>query len=102
MHFRSVCAGLFVVCVLGLPTGARAQTTVTLDSSSNTADTAIRGGTFAATNFDGDLLVTRASSDPTYVRRTLMNFDTSTTIPAGARIESATLAITVHWGGSDS
>ena len=99
MPLRSLYAGVLLVCISAT---AHAQTTVTLDTGSTSADTVIRGGTFAATNFDGDLLVTRSSSDPTYDRRSLMDFDTSTTIPAGATIQSATLTVTVHWGGTDS
>jgi hypothetical protein len=45
------------------------------------------------------LLVTKLSSDATYVRRVLLDFDTETTIPAGSAIQSATLTLTVHSGG---
>ena len=81
---------------------AAAQTTVTISGSPRVQDTAIRGGTFAATNFDGDLLVTRISSDATYIRRSLLDFDTESTIPAGSAIQSATLTVTVHWGGAQA
>ena len=63
------------------------------------SDTTIRGGTYAATNFDADLLVTRASSDPTFVRKALLDFDLAGAVPAGSVVQSATLTVTVHWGG---
>ena len=63
------------------------------------SDTTIRGGTYAHTNFDADLLVTRASSDPTYVRKALLDFDLAGAVPAGSVVQSATLTVTVHWGG---
>jgi hypothetical protein len=98
MHVRALVTGLWM---LGAAAAADAQTTVILNTPSRVGGTAIRGGSYAATNFNGDLLVTRLSSDPTYVRRTLLDFDTETTIPAGATIQSATLTVTVHWGGVD-
>ena len=64
------------------------------------ADTTIRGGTYASTNFDGDLLVTRASSDPTFVRKALLDFDLTGAIPSGSVVQSAALTMTVHWGGA--
>jgi len=64
------------------------------------ADTTIRGGTYASTNFDADLLVTRASSDPTFVRKSLLDFDLTGAIPSGSVVQSATLTMTVHWGGA--
>jgi len=63
-------------------------------------DTTIRGGTYADTNFDADLLVTRASSDATYVRKALLDFDLAGAIPSGTVVQSATLTMTVHWGGA--
>ncbi len=89
-----------VVCVSSFTSAASvadAQTTVTLNTASHVADTAIRGGSYAATNFDGRILFTRASSNPQYQRRSLFDFDTETTIPAGASVRSATLTVTVHW-----
>lgn len=79
-----------------------AQTALTITSSARVQDTTIRGGSYAAINFSSDWLVTRASSDPTYARRTLLDIDTSSTIPAGSAIQSATLTLTVHWGGADA
>jgi hypothetical protein len=79
---------------------AHAQTTITLNTASQAAGTSIRGGPYAAVNFNGDLLATKASTNPTYVRRALLDFDTETTVPAGATIDSATLTLTVHSGGA--
>src|SRR5262245_27963116 len=81
---------------------ATAQTTVTLNNPPAAAGTTIRGGAYAAVNFNGTLLVTKASGDPTYVRRALLDFDSDTTIPTGATIESATLTLTVHSGGASA
>src|SRR5919199_4872914 len=92
---------LFVVCLLAVASLASAQSSVTLNTSARASDTTIRGGSFAATNFGGSLLVTRASSNAAYVRRSLIDFDTQTTVPAGATIQSATLTVTVHAGGID-
>jgi hypothetical protein len=97
MNVRVLFAGL---CLVGAAVTAEAQTTVTLNTPAHVKDVAIRGGSYAATNFEGDLLVTRASSNPTYVRRALFDFDTETTIPAGATIQSAIVTVTVHWGGA--
>jgi acid phosphatase len=65
-------------------------------------DTTIRGGSYAAVNFDRERLVTRASSDPTYVRRALMDFDITTSVPSGANVQSATLTLTVYGGGASA
>jgi acid phosphatase len=62
-------------------------------------DATIRGGPYAATNDNGPLLVTRLSSNAEFTRRALLDFDTQSTIPAGATITSAKLTLTVHWGG---
>ena len=99
---RTTWNAIAVVTALLACRTAAAQTTVTISGSPGVQDTTIRGGTFAATNFDGGLLVTRVSSDPTYVRRALLDFDTGSTIPAGSAIQSATLTVTVHWGGAQA
>jgi hypothetical protein len=77
----------------------RQQTTVTLNSAALAADTAIRGGSYASMNFDGGVLVTRVSDNPDLIRRSLLNFDTDSTVPARAAIQSAILSVTVKWGG---
>lgn len=91
-------AAAAAACALTFP--LTAQTTLAISGASRVQDTAIRGGNYANVNFDGELLVTRASSDLTYVRRALLDFDTASTIPAGTTIQSATLTVTVHWGGA--
>src|SRR3954464_3952420 len=99
---RSLCvpvvlfAGLFVAAPL------RAQTTLTLSApSTQETDTTIRGGTYAATNYAHQPLVTKAHTDASLVRRALLKFDTENTIPAGTTITSARLTMTVTGGGSD-
>jgi endonuclease/exonuclease/phosphatase family metal-dependent hydrolase len=78
---------------------ASAQTTVTLNQNdSRVTDTTIRNGSYANTNYDGQVLLTRASNDPDWERRTLVKFDTQNSIPAGATIASATLTLTVRSG----
>jgi hypothetical protein len=80
-----------------------ASTAVTIRlPQAGAGDTTIRGGSFAAVNFDTDWLVTRASSDPQYVRRALLDFDLTTAVPAGSTIDSASLTLTVHLGGADA
>jgi endonuclease/exonuclease/phosphatase family metal-dependent hydrolase len=65
-------------------------------------DATIRGGSYANTRHGSDaLLATRASADGSYVRRAALTFDTETTIPAGATIQSATLVLTVRGGNSE-
>jgi endonuclease/exonuclease/phosphatase family metal-dependent hydrolase len=81
---------------------AFAQTTVTLHEPSSRAWSAtIRGGTYSSKNLR-TILETRASSDPEYLRRALLKFDTENTIPAGKSITSAILTMTVKAGSGDS
>jgi endonuclease/exonuclease/phosphatase family metal-dependent hydrolase len=75
--------------------GAYAQT-VTLPAYE---DTTLQGGAYENTNFGNGDLVTRASSDATWVRRGLLKFDTHN-IPEGATVTSATLTLTVKGGNS--
>ncbi len=79
---------------------AFAQTTANLTV---VKDATLRGGSYASTKSGSDpLLVTRASSDPTYARRAALTFDTDSTIPAGATIQSATLVLTVRGGNAET
>ena len=89
-------------CVLALVVGNASETTVALSGPTQVTDVAIRGGSFAATNFDGDLLVTRASSSLVYLRRSLVDINIGTAVPAGNVVATATLKLTVHWGGAAS
>jgi endonuclease/exonuclease/phosphatase family metal-dependent hydrolase len=85
-----------VLAVLAAPSLADAQTTVVLDApGTDVVDTTIRGGSYASTNFDDDVLVTRSSIYDENTRRALLKFDTDSRIPARARIESATLTLTI-------
>jgi endonuclease/exonuclease/phosphatase family metal-dependent hydrolase len=85
--------------LLTMATAASAQT-ITLNQSNATT---LRGGTYASSNFGNEpVLETRASGDPTYVRRGLLKFDTQTLVPAGASIASARLTITMAGGNSES
>jgi endonuclease/exonuclease/phosphatase family metal-dependent hydrolase len=66
-------------------------------------DSTIRGGSYATTKHGSDaMLATRASSDATYVRRAALTFDTETTIPDNATIQSATLVLTVRGGNAET
>ncbi len=87
-------------CVLALLVGNASETTIALSGSTHVTDVAIRGESFAATNFDGDLLVTRASSSLDYVRRSLVDINIGNAVPPGNIVATATLKLTVHWGGA--
>jgi endonuclease/exonuclease/phosphatase family metal-dependent hydrolase len=77
---------------------AEAQSTVSL---SVMKDATLRAGSYANTAHGGEaLLVTRASDDPTYVRRAALTFDTESTVPDNAAIRSATLVLTVRGGNA--
>ncbi len=79
---------------------AAAQTTIVLNQAgSEVTDTTLRSGAYANTNFDNYPLITRRSAtEPDWERRALLKFDTETHVPAGARITSATLTLTVKKG----
>src|SRR5512134_3200435 len=87
----------FVALALATPAFAQtANLTVAKDST-------IRGGSYSTTRHGSDtILVTRASSDATYVRRAALTFDTETTIPDSTTIQSATLVLTVSGGNSET
>ena len=99
--FNRLCIALLWLMLAQAP--AAAQTTVTLAAPGTelTDDVTIRGGGYAGVNFStDDSLVTKTSGDISNVRRVLMKFDTSNTIPAGATIASATLTLTLKSAGS--
>jgi endonuclease/exonuclease/phosphatase family metal-dependent hydrolase len=93
------------LAILALVSGSAAvsaQTTVTLQEPRTHAWYAtVRGGTYANTNLS-TILETRSSTDPEYLRRALLKFDTQNTIPAGASITSAILTVTVKQGSADA
>jgi len=94
---RLSAAALLLTAAVAAPVAAQ---TLTLSESNATV---LRGGSYANTNLSSDvLLVTRASGDPTYVRRVVMKFDTQTGIPLGNSIASATLTVTVAGGNAES
>ena len=92
-------SALCVVCSVSF---AHAQSTLVLNTSTTVRDTTIRGGIYAATNFEGGILVTKLSSNLDFVRRALLNFDTESTLPRGAPIQSARLTLTVRSGGAEA
>jgi endonuclease/exonuclease/phosphatase family metal-dependent hydrolase len=98
-----VAAALGVAILLGGAT-ARAQTTVMLNApGTQVTDTMIQAGIYATRNFNGsETLATRASTNPDYLRRALLKFDTQSTLAAGSTITSAILTLTVKSGGTDS
>lgn len=62
-------------------------------------DATLRPGIYEDVNFGNQtFLETKSSTDLDKVRRTLLKFDTHQTIPAGSRINSATLTLTVKSG----
>jgi endonuclease/exonuclease/phosphatase family metal-dependent hydrolase len=78
---------------------AAAQTTVVLNQPApQVSDTTIRNGAYRNTNYDNEVLITRASLDPDWDRRVLLKFDTSSTIPENATVTSAILTLTVKSG----
>jgi endonuclease/exonuclease/phosphatase family metal-dependent hydrolase len=91
----------FVTAAMALTVSAPAfAQTVNLTVSK---DSTIRGGSYANTRHGSDaLLVTRASANPTYIRRSALTFDTERTVPAGATIQSATLVLTVRGGNAET
>jgi phosphatidylinositol-3-phosphatase len=86
-------------CVLAIAVAHASETTVALSGAAAVADVAIRGGSFAATNAEGGLLVTRNSSSLDYVRRSLLDINIGAAVPTGNVVANATLKLTVHWGG---
>ena len=84
---------------------ALAQTTLVLDEpgAEFTDDTTIRGGGYAGVNYGSSgELVTKTASDSNNVRRILLKIDTANTIPAGTKISSAVLTLTLKSAGAAS
>jgi endonuclease/exonuclease/phosphatase family metal-dependent hydrolase len=94
-----------LLALTGLPAGAAAQTTKVLSApgSELTDDTTIRGGGYSDVNYSTDTtLSTKTSGDVSNVRRVLLKFDTSNTIPAGASVSKAVLTLTLQSAGAAS
>ena len=86
-----------------VPAMAQAQTTVFLDApNTESIDTTIQGGASATKNYGTQVLMTRASDNLDYARRALLKFDTESTIPAKAVIQSAKLTLTVKGGNAET
>jgi hypothetical protein len=83
---------------------AGAQSTLTLKTpATEVTDTMVQAGSFANTNFGAsEVLATRASTNADYLRRALLKFDTQSTMPADATVQSATLTVTVKLGGAEA
>jgi endonuclease/exonuclease/phosphatase family metal-dependent hydrolase len=90
--------------LFGSPATAGAQTTVTLNApGTQVTDVMVQAGASANLNFNNsDMFATRASTNPDYLRRGLLKFDTQNTIPAGSQIQSAVLTLTVKTAGTDA
>ena len=84
--------------------GADAQTTLVLNApGTQVTDATIQGGLSATINAStADMIATRASTNPDYLRRALLAFDTATTLPSDATLRSATLTLTVKTAGTDA
>ena len=80
--------------------GKSAQTLSLAESKSQAVYATIRAGSFATKNLS-TTLETRASSNPEYLRRALVKFDTQSTIPKGTSIASAILTLTVKDASGD-
>jgi len=82
--------------------GKSASATVTIaQSKSQVVYATIRAGSFSNRNLP-TTLETRSSSDPEFLRRALVKFDTQATIAKGASIASAILTVTVKDGSGDA
>ncbi len=101
-HLRRPLIGLLAgwLCSTSLLVAtASAQSTVVLNQSgTQVTDTMIRNGIYANTNYNGQTLLTRNCTDPDWERRTILKFNTQDSIPAGSKITSATLTLTVKTG----
>ena len=93
-----------LLALAGLPAPAAAQTTKVLTAGSGlTDDTTIRGGGYSSVNYSTDsTLSTKTSATASNVRRVLLKFDTSNTIPAGTKISKAVLTLTLQSAGAAS
>jgi hypothetical protein len=90
---------LVLVAMTSVSDDAQTSTTTVVLAARDTdvTDTMIRNGSYANTSQDGLVLLTRSSTIPEWERRTIVAFETSS-IPPGAAITSAVLALTVKTG----
>ena len=96
---RVVSASLLaLLSCLGAPSALHAQTTVLLNvPDTQVIDTTIRSGSYSTYNHNNAVLVTRSSTDPEWVRRAILSFNTSS-IPTGSVVSSAILTLKVRSG----
>ena len=95
---RSTFVFLYVAsCIAVSVSSAAAQTVVLNAPNTQIVDTALRNGSYASVNQDGQVLVTRSSTLPDWQRRTILSIDT-TSIPDKTAIASAVLTLTVKSG----
>lgn len=98
-RFLRAAGAMFVAGTVAGSSVASAQS-VTLRSY---RDATIRGGTYANTNYGSNpILETRASSDASYLRRAVLQFDTAPALSSTARVTSAKLVLTVRGGNSET
>jgi endonuclease/exonuclease/phosphatase family metal-dependent hydrolase len=97
---RTLAAAL--VALLGFIPSVSAQTTVVIDTPDRVVDSFIRAGNYANRVYDTGGLVTKANKSASYVRRTLLRFDTHDTIPVNSVVQSATLTLTLNWSETDT
>lgn len=98
-RFLRAGGAMFVAGVVAGSSPALAQS-LTLRSY---RDATIRGGAYANTNYGyKNSLETRASSDSTYRRRAVLQFDTAAYLSSSARISSAKLVLVVKGGNSET
>jgi endonuclease/exonuclease/phosphatase family metal-dependent hydrolase len=83
---------------------AGAQTTLVLGAPRiHVTDTMIQAGSAANTNFDkADILATDPGADYGPLRRSLIKFDTDSTMPAKADVQSAVMTLTIKAAGADA
>ena len=107
LHTRaSRLAALTASILLGARAIAGAQTTtvtLSMPGTQLTDSVTVQGGASANINFGAlDSVATSVGATADTTRRALLKFDTQSTIPAGANIQSATLTMTIKSGGTDA
>ena len=101
-QIRTLASALGIVLIFGVRL-ASAQTTVVLDDpDSEVTDAYVRAGNYANRVYNTGGLITKANDAASWVRRTLLRFDTENFVPSGATIQSATLTLMLNWGETDT
>src|SRR4051812_6053069 len=101
MIVSRVCAcALIATAGVAAASSAAAQTTVTINNSRpEVVYATLRAGDYANTNYPA-WLKTRAADTASNHRRALLKFDTENRIPAGSKVTSALLTLTVKSGSA--